>query len=227
MSNLKLALENTMNRQIAEHENGLEIHVFSHRFEKRMNKLIKSMGGGCFVFSGRRIPLRKAVQLAFIIILLAALAVAAYAVIGWSSFKVEEYDIYSLLNITDISDAPLTLEERYEIGADLNGYEAEILLDNDYMVDTYYTNLYNTDKYFEFSQMTKDYAQGMRINTENAMQMPTTIDVNGYIGLYTQTEYREHLVLWDNGDYFIVVIAGNEFGINELISICNSVQKVE
>lgn len=227
MSNLKLALENTMNQQIADYENDLETCVFSRRFEKRMNKLIKSMGGGRLMFSGHRIPLRKAVQLAFIIIILTVLAVVAYAVISWNSFEVEEYDIYSLLNVTDISDEPLTLEERYEITADLSGYEMEILLDNDYMVDAYYTNLYNTDKYFEFRQVTKDYTNGMRINTENAMQMPTTIDVNGYIGLYMQTEYREHLVIWDNGDYFIVVIAGNEFGINELISICNSVQKVE
>ena len=227
MSNLKSALESTMNRQIAEYENGLETYVFSHRFEKRMNKLIKSMGGGSFVFSGRRIPLRKAVQLAFIIILLAALAVAAYAVISWSSFKVEEYDIFSLLNVTDISDAPLTLEERYEIGADLSGYEAEILLDNDYMFDVYYSDLYNENKTFEFRQMTKDSLQNARINTENAVQVPTAIEVNGYTGLYMQTEYGEHYILWDNGDCFIEVIAGNAFSIDELISICNSVQKVE
>lgn len=37
MSNLKLALENTMSRQIAEYESDLEIHEFSRRFEKRIN----------------------------------------------------------------------------------------------------------------------------------------------------------------------------------------------
>ena len=227
MSNFKLALENTMNRQIAEYENGLEIHVFSHRFEKRMNKLIKSMGGGCFVFSGRRIPLRKAVQLAFIIIILAVLAVAAYAVISWSSFEVDEYDIFSLLNVTDISDAPLTLEERYEIGADLSEYESEIITDEYFIFDIYYTNKYSKGKTFEFCQMTKDSLQNVRINTENAVQVPTAIEVNGYIGLYMQTEYGEHYILWDNGDYFIEVSANSEFGKNELILICDSVQKVE
>lgn len=227
MSNLKLALENTMNRQIAEYENDLETCVFSHRFEKRMNKLIKSMGGGCFVFSGRRIPLRKAVQLAFIIIILAALAVAVYAVISWSSFMVEEYDIYSLLNVTDISDAPLTLEERYEIGADISGYEAEILLDNDYMVDIYYTNWYNEDSFFEFRQMTKDSLRNMRIDTEDSLQKPTTIEVDSNIGMYVQYSNGAHLIFWDNGDYFIEVMASSEFSKNELISICNSVQKVE
>ena len=224
MNNIKLALENTMNRQIAEYENDLETYVFSHRFEKRMNKLIKSMGRGSFVFFNRRIPLRKAVQLAFIIIILAVLAVAAYAVISWSSFKVEEYDIYSLLNVTDISDAPLTLEERYEIGADLSEYESEVLLDNYFMVDTYYTNLYNKSKFFEFCQMTKDSFVNIRIDTENALQKPTLIEVNGSIGLYVQHQNGSHFIFWDNGDYFIEVSASSEFGINELISICNSVQ---
>lgn len=227
MSNLESALENTMNQQISEYENDLETYVFSHRFEKRMNKLIKSMGGGSFVFSGRRIPLRKAVQLAFIIIILAAFTVAVYAVISWSSFKVEEYDIFSLLNVTDISDAPLTLEERYEIGADMSGYESEVLLDDYFMVDIYYTDQYNEDKFFDFCQMTKDSFANIRIDTENALQKPTSIEVNGSTGLYVQHKDGSHFVFWDNGNYFIYIHTSNEFSENELIMICNSVQKEE
>ena len=227
MSNLRLALENTMSRQIAEYEKDLETHEFSHRFEKRMNKLIKSMGGGSFVLSGHRIPLRKAVQLAFIILILAVLAIAAYAFINWGSFNVKEYDIYSLLNVTNISDAPLTLEERYEIGADLSEYDYKVLANDYYIVDIYYTNLYYKNKTFLFSQRTKDSLQNVRINTENVAQMPTTIEVNGYTGLYMQTTDGEHLLLWDNGNYFIQVMGSNEFSINELILICDSVQKAE
>lgn len=227
MSNLELALENTMSRQIAEYENGLETHEFSHCFEKRMNKLIKSLGGGSFVLFGSRIPLRKAVQLVFIIMILAVLAAATYAIIHWGSFKVEEYDIYSLLNVTDISDAPLTLEERYEIGADLSEYDYEVLIDNNYMVDIFYTNLHQQSKILEFSQRTKDSLENRRINTENAAQPPTTIEVNGCIGLYIHMLKGEQLILWDNGSYFIEVLGSNEFSINELISICDSVQKAE
>lgn len=227
MSNLKLALENTMNLQIAEYENDLETHEFSHRFEKRMNKLIKSMGGGSFRLFGNRIPLRKAVQLAFLILILAVLAAATYAFISWSSFNVKEYDIYSLLNVTDLSDAPLTLEERYEIGADLSEYDYEVLADNNFKVNIFYTNLYNKNKTFYFSQKTKDSLENKRINTENSDQMPTMIEVNGCIGLYMQTSKEEHILLWDNGSYFIEIVGSKEFSINELISICNSVQKVE
>lgn len=227
MSNLKLALENTMSRQIAEYERDLEIHEFSHRFEKRMNKLIKRVGGGSFVLFGSRIPLRKAVQLVFIILILAVLAVATYAFINWGSFNVKEYDIFSLLNVTDISDAPLTLEERYEFGADLSEYDYEVLVDNNYMFKILYTNLYHKNKTLEFVQWTKKSLKNRRINTENAAQMPTTIEVNGYTGLYFQTSKGEHLLLWDNGSYFIEVIGNKEFSINELILICDSVQKVE
>lgn len=227
MSNLKLALENTMSRQIAEYENALGTHEFSHRFEKRMNKLIKSMGGGSFVLYGHRIPLRKAVQLAFIILILAVLAIAAYAFINWGSFNVKEYDIHSLLNVTDISDAPLTLEERYEIGADLSEYDYKVIADNNYIVKFFYTNLYHKNKTFEFCQRTKKSLKNIRMNTENSAQAPTTIEVNGCIGLYIQTKKGEHLILWDNGSYFIEVFGSNEFSINELILICNSVQKAE
>lgn len=227
MSNLKLALENTMNLQIAEYENNLEIHEFSHRFEKRMNKLIKSMGGGSFRLFGSRIPLRKAVQFVFIILILAVLAAATYAFISWGSFSVKEYDIFSLLNVTDISDAPLTLEERYEIGADLSEYDINVLLDDNYVVDIYYTDLYNKNKTIQFSQWTKKLLKNKRINTENSSQAPTMIEVNGCIGLYIQTSKGEHLFLWDNGSYFIQVVGSSECSINELILICDSVQKVE
>lgn len=225
MSNFKSALENTMEKQIAEYENDLETYEFSHRFEKRMNRLIKSMGS--FVFSGHRIPLRKAVQLSFVIPILAVLAVAVYAVISWSSFKVEEYDIFALLNVTDISDAPLTLEERYEIGTDLSGYKSEIFVYDDFMIGISYTDLNNTDKDFAFIQMTKDSLQNLRIDTENALQKPTSIEVNGSDGLYIQYSSGSHFIFWDNGNYFIYIHASSEFSLNELISICNSVQKVE
>ena len=227
MSNLKLALENTMSLQISEYENDLETHEFSHHFEKRMNKLIKSIGGGSFLLFGNRVPLRKAVQLAFLILILAVLAAATYAFISWSSFNVKEYDIYSLLNVTDISDAPLTLEERYEIGADLSEYNYEVLVDNNSMTITYYTNLYNKNKTLEFFQMTKKSLKNKRINTENAAQTPTTIEINGCIGLYIQTLKGEHMLLWDNGSYFIQVFGSKEFSINELILICDSVKKAE
>ena len=227
MSNLKSALENTMDGQITEYEKDMESPVFSPRFEKRMSRMIKSVDKGSFVFSRRSIPLRKAVQLSFIILVLAVLAVAANAFMGWSSFRVDEYDTYSMINATDCSDAPLTLEERYEIGADLSGYEAEILIDKCFMFGTYYTDLYNKDKTFEFYQSTKDSLQNLRIDTEEALQKPTSIEVNNSIGMYLQFRNGSHYILWDNGDYFIEVFASEQFSIDEVISICNSVQKAE
>ena len=226
MSNLKLALENTMNMQIAECENGLETYKFSHRFERRMKNLIKGMGGGSFQLLGKRVPLRKAVQLAFLILILAVLAAVAYAFIGWNSFGVNEYDIFSLINVTDYSDAPVILEERYEIGADLSEYDHNVLVSDNHTVKIFYNNL-SQNKIFEFTQMTKKSFKNVRINTENAAQKPASIDVNGHIGMYFQTLNGEHLILWDNGNYFIVVIGSKEFSKNELISICDSVQKVE
>lgn len=152
---------------------------------------------------------------------------AAFAVISWNSFKVEEYDIYSLIQKTDISDAPTSLEERYDIGMDLSGYTYEILIDEDFIVDIYYTSIHNENITFEFCQMTKYLLQGKRIDAENLLQKPTTIEVNGSIGMYIQYRNGAHHIFWDNGDYFIEVTASCAFSTNELIMIFNSVQKVE
>ena len=186
MNEFKTALENTMNRQIAEYEKNLEDYEFSRRFERKINRLIKSMSGGRLVFYGRSIPLRKLVQAALLVVILAVLATAAYAAISWSSFKVDSYDIYSLIKTTDIANAPLTLEERYEIGADLSGYNSEIIVDEDYAMGILYTDRYNMDKTFTFCQMAKDSLQSMRINTEDALQEPISIEVNGALGILLQ-----------------------------------------
>ena len=228
MNELKTALENTMNRQIAEYEKNLEDYEFSRRFERKINRLIKSMSGGRLVFYGRSIPLHKLVQVALLVVILAVLATAAYAAISWSSFKVDSYDIYSLIKTTDIANAPLTLEERYEIGADLSGYRSEILLDEDFIIDILYTNQYNTEKEFEFCQITKESFQGgRRLDTENFLKEPTAVDVNGCAGMYIMERNGCHFILWDSGDYFVEIYASNVFSKNELISICNSVQKAE
>lgn len=227
MNEFKTALENTMNRQIAEYEKDLEDYEFSRRFERKINRLIKSMSGGRLVFYGCSIPLRKLVQLALLVVILAVLATAVYAAISWSSFKVDSYDIYSLIKTTDIANAPLTLEERYEIGADLSGYRSEIMMDDDFMIYISYIDRYNTGKFFTFCQMTKNSLQSMRINTEDALQEPTSIEVNDTVGAILQYNDNSYLVLWDNGDYFIKIFASNEFSKDELISICNSVQKAE
>lgn len=227
MNEFKTALENTMNWQISEYEKNLEDYEFSRRFERKINRLIKSMSGGRLVFYGRSIPLRKLVQLALLVVILAVLATAAYAAISWSSFKVDSYDIYSLVKKTDIANAPLTLEERYEIGADLSGYSSEIMMDDDFMIYISYIDRYNTDKSFEFFQMTKGSFQSMRINTEDALNEPKPIEVNGATGAFLQYKDGSYLVLWDNGDYFIKIFANKEFSKDELISICNSVQKAE
>ena len=227
MNELKTALENTMNRQIAEYEKDLEDYEFSRRFERKINRLIKSMSGGRLVFYGRSIPLKKLVQAALLVVILAVLATAAYAAISWSSFRVDSYDIYSLVKKTDIANAPLTLEERYEIGADLSGYSSEIIVEEDCAVNIFYTNKYNTDKSFEFMQMTKNLLQSMRINTEDALNEPASIEVNGEAGVLLQYKDGTYFILWDNGDYFIEITASKEFGQDELISICNSVQKEE
>ena len=95
------------------------------------------------------------------------------------------------------------------------------------MVYIYYTNPYDEDKFFDFCQTTKDSFANIRTDTENALQKPTLIEVKGSAGLYVQHKDGSHFVFWDNGDYFIYIHTANEFSINELISICNSVQKIE
>lgn len=227
MNDLKIAFQNTMAQQLALYDAAVEHHTFSVGFERRMQRLIKKISRKSIFVFNKKVPLRKALRYAVLVVILALLTIGAGAAIYWDTFFVEEHDIYALLKTTDIEGAPTILEERYEITTDLSGFTSEIITDEEFWRTIEYRDNENVERRFEFQQSTKASYQGVRLDTENAEQGVTLVYINGYDGLYIKTQFSSHLYIWDNGDYFFSIVATETFSQDELIDIMNSVQKVE
>lgn len=63
----------------------------------------------------------------------------------------------------------------------------------------------------------------MHINTEDAVI--ESIIINNCEAIYFMDNHNYHHLIWDNGEYVIVI--HSNIGKDELISIANSVKKVE
>lgn len=219
------ALQSALDADIAEYEKLPDVKI-SYRFERRMKKLFRAQHPEMRL-SGVRLPLRRSVKYAVLAALLAVvLTGATFAVYRlWETYKVKDHSLYSMLYITDIENAPKTLEEKYRLGADMSGYKMRIVQDDMFCFLVEY-KLENYDTTIIFSQSTKEFSEQVFINTEDAAVMPTEITINEHKGLYYMTNYGAHYVMWDNGDY-IIDISAKGIGKNQLILLAETVQKVE
>lgn len=222
-----MALQEFLTWEIAEYQK-IPDHRFSRRFNRKMKKLMHTPQPDLNLNS-RHIPLKRAIAAAMLAIILAALLTGAtFAVYKlWEHYRIEDNTLFSMLYITDIANAPKTLEEEYRIGADMSGYDFEVILQDEYC------NMVNYSKpngditiSITFSQTTKEFSEQLFLNTENAIVQPTEIVINGYQGIYFETYNNIHAVIWST-DKYVFYISGYEISKNELISLAEAVQKVE
>lgn len=220
------ALSEALAADIIEYQK-LPDHKFSRRFRSKMKKLIARPFPRTNDASERHIPLKKRMVVALIAVLLSLFlmgaALIAYKL--WNYYRVEDYSLYSILNIDDSGDFPTELEERYRIGADMSGFTERVLTDEYF---NYWVEYKSPDGIItiNFEQYVKEAVQGMLLNTENALDEPTETEINGHRGVLFQTRYGDMVLIWDVGDYIIRL---STIGIrqNELFSLADSVQKVE
>lgn len=222
---IALALQNDFNAELAVYESMPE-HRFSLRFRRRMRKLL---GGGVPEWETKHIPLRKAVTLAIITVILLAFITGATLLIYklWDKFQLHDVGEHTFLVALDIEGAPTTLEEKYRLGIDLSGYSENVLSDDEYEYWAEYHEL-NGNRVIGFSQSIKEQYQdeSFWLNTENAMVMPMEIMVNNCKGIFFQNYLGDMEIIWDCGDY-IIQVGGYSFSKDELILLAETVQKVE
>ena len=205
--------------------NNLPDHRFSHRFNKRIKKLLKE--NTAYKKEKRYIPLNRKFKIALIAAILAVLFTgAAFGVYTiWKKYQIKDYSLYSMLYISEPQGAPRILEEKYEIGLDLNEYQEIIHTDLEIEFFAEYRSL-KSESAITYSQSTYEVGEQTFINTENALVMPCEITINGYKGIYFETYYGGKCIIWCNESY-IFTVSGANISKNELISIAESVKKVE
>lgn len=222
---IALALQNDFDAELAVCD-GMPEHRFSLRFRRRMRKLL---GGGVPEWETKPVPLRKAVTLAIITVILLAFLTGATLLIYkmWDKFQLHDVGEHSFLVALDIEGAPTTLEEKYRLGIDLSGYSENVLSDDEYEYWAEYHEL-NGNRVIGFSQSVKDSYQDESywLYTEDAMVMPTEIVVNNWKGFYMQSKYGDMGLILDCGDY-IIELGTYGFSKDELISMAETVHKVE
>ncbi len=196
-------------------------HVFSESFNKKMDKLIKRQNKPYYKLintAGKRAACIIAV------ILIASFSTIMSVDALRNAFKDFFMSIFSTHSeITAIDDlctsSPDTIQSIYEITYDLNQYQ----IDYEDFTNLSRNIVYRKDNiYIDYYQYVKS-EYNMGLNTENATI--STIDINGYEAVYYFDNNGHHNLIWDNGDYVIMI--SSNIGKSELMGIAKSVQKVE
>ena len=106
--------------------------------------------------------------------------------------------------------------------ADISGYTKTIIMDETFAYDVEYDNA-EKNIHIAFSQNKKSTVY--TLNTENR-EPPAEVTVNGCNGIYYETKYGTHEIIWDTGDY-LLDLSVRGIGKDELFLLAGLVQKVE
>ena len=216
MSNLETALRETYCDMILSDLPTTE-YKLSDEFDRRMKKIIKKYSADKPLMTLQKT--KKIWKYIAVAAIISILTFTVAAIFYFNHISLEKHDIFSILHIQNIENAPLTIEEKYGITADLTGFEEQLLHEDEYQFDVIYEK---GDTCILFSQMTFEVCQGIRINTEGTEDTISSEYINGISALYFETKSGEKEIVWDNGEYLFMV---ESFGISkdELIKICESV----
>lgn len=163
-----------------------------------------------------RIPLKRRVLVALIMIILSTFGIAAgaAAIIG---FTRQEHRNHTELFAVNALNSPKTIEDVYYLPNVPGGYEL-----NKQIIDSEWIHLgyidHSTNKTLLFEQFVK-YDFHMGFDNEQSSLEETSI--NGKIAFYYKGN-NYGIVIWDNEDY-ILKISGN-FTTDELITLAESVE---
>ncbi len=163
-------------------------HNFTIGYKLRRRRIIRDFAKSQSAPQTRR-PLRLRYLLiaiiSAVIVLLSAFGIYKFI----EGFRVTEYDIYSMLYVTDIPEnAPKTIEKKFYIDADLSGYKATVINDDEIIYWVEYTS---ENGYFEVVQSIYTPSLGS-IGTGNALTEPTQTEISGHKAVYWQSVHGAH-----------------------------------
>lgn len=197
--------------------------------DKRISKLIRNSEKTQKTKRQRKpVTLKRRLLIVAIIVAVMAVLTAGITVItrNLGAFTVKQYDVFSMLTISNIEDSPLVLTEKYRLVMDDSQYTKKVIDDYEFTSTMFYSDKAN-GKYLCFSQSVKGMYETMRLNTENAITYPETVKLdNNRNAIYFETYNREKVLIWEL-DESIIEISASGFSKNELIELSKFVQKVE
>lgn len=222
------ALEAELRADIQAYDKLPQYKVPRH-LDKRISKLIRNSEKTQKTKRQRKpVTLKRRLLIAAIIVAVMAVLTGGITVItrNLGAFTVKQYDVFSMLTISNIEDSPLVLTEKYRLVMDDSQYTKKVIDDYEFTSTMFYSDKAN-GKYLCFSQSVKGMYETMRLNTENAITYPETVKLdNNRNAIYFETYNREKVLIWEL-DESIIEISASGFSKNELIELSKFVQKVE
>lgn len=181
-------------------ESSEQQHRFSLRYKIRKRKIIRDYEKS-FVCTNRT----RHFRLKYLLIAVISAGIAVLAGFGVYSmiegFRVTDYDTHSLLYIIDDYETGKTrIEKKFSIDMDMSDYDVETVCDE---TIGYWLSYRKDDILLSVNQEPLSMARGIRLNTENAILEPQQISINGWKGMYFQTQQGVYYFLFNTGEYLI------------------------
>ena len=194
-------------------------HFFSRRHRKAMKEILYPQTTSTFAVS-RKIPLKKRVIIAVLVILLSALGITAGAAISRGFTRKEHRDNTELFAV-NAENAPKTIEYVYYLLEIPGGYEFSENVSDPWHEATTYTNSV-TRRNLVIHQIVKE---GYKTHYDNEHSVLENICFDGHTGLYLHSKENEEVwgvIIWDNDDY-VLEITG-DFDKKTLIDLAKALK---
>lgn len=168
---------------------------------------------------------RRRVAIALLVIILAVITgfTAAYFISG--GFRGEVHSDNTELFPIDMENCPTVIENEYYLSELPAGFEKTSTSSNPFSMSMIYENS-QTGQTITFGQWAKPKFDSIHYNTEKAKLVE--VEINGHNGVFLDLSNDNQnftQVIWDNGDY-ILLVAGN-LSKNESLDLAKSAKVLE
>ncbi len=178
------------------------------RYERNVRKLRKKETTETTRVTEYR-PIRSLTRqllIAVIMIFLAMFLVGWIVVYVSENFHGNVYREYTQLTAKNYNDCPQTIEYKYALASVPSGFEVEETGSSSVDVYTLYMNS-STKQTIQLRQWVKTSFES-NYNTEHYNLEEVTINGGKALCIdFSDTAYKQTLIVWDNGDYIIEVLA--------------------
>lgn len=198
-------------------------HIFSEKFERRMQKLIRRRSKLYYSFISTGLRRAACIVVMFLVVsfttVMSVEALRKPFLDFLSSIFSDHTTIESVLDLD--GDYPETIEERYEITEGLEGFVLEEKTNNKNLVVHYYSDASKEHYVIIYQNTISSYKTNH--NTEDSSVSFVEINNQEVMSYYDNQGYYN--LVWNNGNYIIEL--HSNIGENALIEVAKSVKKVE
>ena len=198
-------------------------HIFSEKFERRMQKLISRRSKPYYSFISTGLRRAACIVVMFLVVSFTTVMSVEALRKPFLDFLTNIFSDHTTIEyVLDLDgDYPETIDERYEITKGLEGFVLENTTITSNFILYYYRNPKDNTILNFFQRTIIDYRND--INTENSDI--SRLSIGSYSAIYYTENSGYNSLIWNNGKYIFEI--HSDLGQNALIEIVKTVKNVE